>query len=110
MDEVVVDGDALPIKKQFVSRAFYPLGALACKEMGLVPTSADVAEEEMHQAYHELMAAVGSWSEFVMTRARWYVQAHDALMASDQHVPERELEAHLSAFALSIMIDERLAR
>lgn len=110
MDEVVVDGNALPIKKQFVTRAFYPHGAIACREMGIVPASAEVGDEEAHQAYHELMAAVASWSDFVMTRAHWYVQAHDALMASDQPIPERELEAHLAAFALSIMVDERLAR
>lgn len=110
MEEVVVDGDALPVKKQFVTRAFYPHGALACKEMGLVPASEEVAGEEAHQAYHELTAAVASWSQFVLTRAQWYVQAHDALMAADAAIPERELEAHLAAFAMSIMVDERLAR
>ena len=110
MEEVVVDGGALPVKKQFVIRAFYPHGALACREMGIVPASADVGDEEAHQAYHELTAAVSSWSAFVLMRAQWYVQAHDALMASSEPIPERELESHLAAFALSIMVDERLAR
>lgn len=109
-DEIIMEADALPVKKQFVTRALYPYGALACKEMGIVPASEEVAQEEAHQAYHEIMAAVGSWIDFAMVRARWYVQAHDALMAADEPVPERDLEAHLAAFALSIMVDERLAR
>lgn len=110
MDELIVDDHALPVKKQFVTRAFYPHGSLACREMGFVGTSNEVADEEAHQAYHELMSALSSWSDFVMTRTQWYGQAYDALMAADDAIPERDLEAHLAAFAMAIMVDERLAR
>lgn len=107
--EVVTTG--LPIKKQFVSRAFFPFGALACREMGLVPASDDVAYHEATQAHTELHAVHDSFGEFIRQRILWYTQAYEALQAADTpRSMERSLEDHLMAFAISIMMDERLIR
>ena len=108
-DRIVMNQGSLPIKKQFLTRVFFPYGKVVCGAIGIVPASEEVSDEEAHQAYHEVTAAAASWGEFVLERARWYVQGHDALMESGEAVPERDLVDHLTAFALSLMVDERLA-
>jgi len=107
---MVVIAEGLPVKKQFLQRAFFPLGTQVCKEIGLVPPSEDVAESEQHQAYHELMAAGEEWGEFLRKRVEWYVQGLEALHSSGIGVTERELPDHIAAFAAAVMVDERYAQ
>lgn len=107
--ELIVEG--LPVKKQFVSRAFFPFGKLACREMGLVPASPDVSQLEDGQAHAELHAVYDGAGDFLRQRVAWYVQAYEALLASDSPVSlERSLEDHLMAFGISVMMDERYRR
>lgn len=102
--------DGLPIKKQFLTRAFYPYGPEACRALGLMPSSQDVAKWEADQAMHEVSSAAGSWSGFILSRVAWYLQANEALLSDHEEVAERTLEEHLAAFTMSVMIDERLAQ
>lgn len=108
-DEIVVDGNSLSAKKQFLNRVFFPVGPIVCRQMGLVPASKEVASSEQHQSRLEVLQGFEAWSEFIIGRARWYVQGHDALLSADDNpTQERTLEEHLCAFALSIMTEERM--
>ncbi len=103
----MTDLTVLPVKKQFLQRAFFPLGSEVCNAIGLVPSSEDVVELEQHHAYHELLAATHDFDKFVSARIHWYMQGLEALQSTGLPVEERSLEDHLKAFATSVMVDER---
>jgi hypothetical protein len=104
--------DDLANKRRFVNRAVYPYGPLACKELGIIPSSADVAELEDRSANAEMNGATMAWGRFLLQRAEWYVTAYNALHEAhptiDGNDTERDLPAHLLAFAASLMLDERI--
>ena len=106
--EIVVEG--LPVKKQFLTRAFFPFGAHACKAIGIMPASTDVQEYENHQAQHEVMAAGSDFGAFILSRVEWYMKANEALVADHPEVQPRTLDEHLAAFTMAMMVEERLVR
>lgn len=104
--------DDLANKRRFVNRVVYPYGPQACKELGIIPSSAEVAELEERNANAEMNGATMSWGRFLLQRAEWYVAAYNALHEAHPVIDgvdtERELSAHLLAFAASVMLDERI--
>ena len=109
--ELVIDGVSLPAKKQFLVRSFFPVGHLATSAMGIMPASTEVTFAELKQAREEVTGCLEQWGTWIISRVNWYSQALEALMADHgDDVQERTLEEHLAAFAMSIMVDERLAR
>jgi len=105
MSAVTIVAD-LHTKKQFLQRAFFPLGTEVCSEIGLIPPSMDVAASEQNQAYGELMRAAEARMPYLLQRVEWYLQGAEGLNASELPVEERSLPDHLMAFALAVLGDE----
>jgi hypothetical protein len=104
MMEIIAAG--LPLKKQFLQRAYYPFGSDVCEHMGITPASKDVTEMEEYQAVGEVKYAIEEFFDFVNERAQWYLAAKKALEEMDHIKVERDLEDDLRAFALSILVEE----
>lgn len=106
----MLDHDSLAIKRQFINRAFFPIGHLATKAIGIVPSSLDVASIEALQAKTEITTTAAVWSDLIMARVKWYKTAYESMLADNPQIPERELEEHIAAFGMSLLIDSLNAR
>jgi hypothetical protein len=94
-------------RRNFMLMAFHPYGHAACRAVGMVPASVDVAEAEIAIAEKVFQEDLTE-SELIRLyeRAGWYMQAVEDMVAEDVDEYDRNLQEDLVRFYLTMRAEE----